>query len=169
MANVLPIENQKDSQRRQVVRFTLVFAEVMIGCALVAFIVLLPSYLALHIGLQQATSGVASTTTEQLMIRNTKATIAQINAAVAATTTPSTLLQAILAAKPAGVSITSIIYMGGQSGKIVVSANSGHADLIQTFRTTLQADSHFNAVSIPVSALVASTNGDFTVTLTGAF
>ena len=171
MSNVLLPENQKRVLRMQRTRFLFIFAAVALLCAFLFYVALLPGYFALVVGdvKVKGETASASSTPPIAALRETMAAITQLHASIGATTTPSEILQVILAAKPAGVSLDTLSYASGKPGKIIVSGNAQRSDLIQTYRAALDSDARFDSVNIPVSALVGSGDGSFTMTLSGTF
>lgn len=172
MANVLPPEDQKIIMRTQIARFVLVFSAVALICACATYLALTPSYLTLVFGdvkVQSNLGGHASTTSDASVMRETKATITQLNSITSATSSASQILSAIISEKPEGVTISELNFTSGSPGKIVIVARAARLNLIQTYRDTLKADAHFESVNIPVSALVGSANDNFTITLSGTF
>lgn len=172
MSNLLPPENQKNILRAQRTRSLFVFSIVALVCALVFYTALLPSLIALLLGgvkIKNQTATTASTTPQTTLMREIKTAVVQLNSVTGATSTPSEVLAIVLAAKPAGVMVDALSYTSGKPGKIVLHGNAQRSDLVQAYRNALASDPHFDSVTIPVSALVGTNNGAFTMTLSGSF
>ncbi|RJQ33555.1 hypothetical protein C4568_04460 [Candidatus Parcubacteria bacterium] len=172
MSNVLPPENQKRILASQRTRFIFVFAEVAIVVAFVFYIMLLPSTLMLaYTGNKTEEDPTATSTAAayNTTLREAKLSIMQLDTVLKATTTPSTIVDAVLAAKPEGIAIDTMMYTKGSPGKMVVGGHAARPDLIQAFRTALDADTRFDSVNIPVSAVFGSDTGAFTITISGTF
>ncbi len=175
MANLLPPAYQKKVRRALYARSFAIAGAVASACALVAFIALVPSYVAVR----SAMSGSASPTSPVLASMADRAEITQagalsklLNPFLSATTSPTQAIRAALLLKPAGVSLDRITYTAGSSGvtgQIQLSGASASPDLLTAYRDVLAKDPDFVTISVPVGDLVGTSDHRFTITLTGHF
>ncbi len=175
MANILPLEYQKKVRSSTRARFITAASIVAIASAFVAFLALLPSYIAIRYGIpgeQAPVSVPGATPSDRAEITEAQQLLEQLGSLVIATTTPAQAILAALAGKPVGLSLQRITYTAGSpggSGQVLLVGVSQSPDLITQYRDTLAKDSHFQSVSVPVGALVGTKDGRFTITLGGHF
>lgn len=151
-------------------RFIIVFSALLSTLALFAALLIAPSYLALRIAAppQQSApaAGAKGTTNDAVSIARTQATVIALTPLLAATTSPSSAIAAALSDRPAKVVIEHITYAADARELTLNGAAS--RDALSGYRDALKADTHFSSVSVPVSALVGTEGGRFSVTLTVA-
>jgi hypothetical protein len=133
--------------------------------AILGYLALIPSQLALQFAappesLQTPAALTPAETTAS--IGRTQSILLAVSPLLTATTTPSALISAALAAKPAGIAIDHISY-GGSDRNIMLSG-TGSRDAINAYRDLVAKDAHFSSVSVPVSALVGE-SGHFSMTI----
>lgn len=151
-------------------RFALVAAAVMLVLGLVAIVALVPSFVLVM-------GGGSATTTPSATRANDEATLVRAQALVellapsASAAHVSSVVSTALALRPAGVRVTSVSYTGspGKTGTIQLAGTSDGRERIESYRTALRAAGPFATATVPVSALVGTTEGSFTMTLTGDF
>ena len=171
MSNLIPIEHQKESHTVRRARFVIVASLFATVLALVAFAALIPSYLVARSGLPVASANQNKTresSNDRAQIAETTSLAHLLSPFVVSTTTPSDVILAALAKRPAGITIDNISYTAdpsGQIGKLVFSGAAKSSDLISSYRNALTADTRFTSVSVPVDALIGSKDGRFTMTL----
>lgn len=169
MTNVLPQETQREVWSMYRARFTLAGSAVALTVALLTYLSLLPSYLALHAD-ENAFSEPASVgvgTRDQADIVRTQSLLSALKPLLAGTTTPSEVIQSALLLRPRGVVVDHITYTSG--GTIVLSGVTPSREGINAYKNALLSDSHFKSVSVPVGDLVGAEGGRFSVTLSGVF
>lgn len=151
-------------------RFIIVFSILLAILALLAGLLIVPSYLALRIAAppQQSTpvAGTGGTTGDAVAIARTQAIVNALTPLLAATTSPSSAIAAALSGRPKGVVIGHITY-SADTGLLTLSGVAPR-DAVNEYRDVLTADMRFSSVSVPVSALVGAEDGRFSVTLTVA-
>lgn len=174
MANLLPIPATKQNMFDHEARFAAAGAAAFLSFGLVAIIVLMPSYVAVS-------STEAATSTDPTLVEQAKqdeATIARTQALVeqflpaAQRPGKEAAIATALVLRPKGVRIQAITYSAGMPGQGSLLQLSGTAEAneeIEAYRKLLAAAGPFASVNIPVTALVGTTRGEFTVTLTGTF
>ncbi|HEY4487693.1 MAG TPA: hypothetical protein VI483_02930 [Candidatus Paceibacterota bacterium] len=172
MANVLPKESKKKILLVQRARFIFAFSLIALAVAFISYLALMPSYLALVFGggkFETNDQAAASTTQHAVTLREAKAAIVSLTPVLDATTTPGQILQAVFSSKPAGITIDRINYSRAKQGTIVLSGIALRTTEIEMYRTALDSSPHVESVSIPVNALVGSSDGAFTMTISGDF
>lgn len=171
MSNLLPIPERKRVWALYRARFLIVLALILMALALLAGLALVPSYIALEI-VAPPPSDAAPTHTanapDPAGLARAQTIMRVLLPALSATSSPSSLIATVLAAKPTGVTITQVTY-STLSGSSLTLSGSGTRDKVSAYRDALAGDPQFTSVSIPVSALVGSGEGRFSLTLTGAF
>lgn len=168
MANVLPPPAQKKLWRMYRARFIVVFSVLLSTLALFAALLIVPSYLALRIAAppQQSTpaAGKGSAAGDAIAIVRTQAIVLALTPLLAATTSPSSLIAAALSDRPAGVVIGHITYEA-DAGQLTLTGTAPRG-AINGYHDALSTNPHFSSVSVPVSALVGTEGGRFSITLT---
>ena len=81
----------------------------------------------------------------------------------------SGLIQEALAVRPSGIIVTHITATPGAPGTIILSGTAAQLEAINTYQTSLRANTHFSSVSVPVSDLAGTADGRFSVTLSSVF
>ena len=167
MTNLLPPQEQKAVWASYRARFAFVLALVLFALALAGLLALAPSYLALEIAAPPTPTQVATTTTpaETTAVARAQALIRVLAPIGSATTSPSAAIQAALNDRPQGISVTHIVYTADNQTSIEL-VGVGSRDAVSAYQGVLSKDPLFSAVSVPVSALVGSVDGHFTLTLT---
>ncbi|HEY4520091.1 MAG TPA: hypothetical protein VJH33_03600 [Candidatus Paceibacterota bacterium] len=88
-----------------------------------------------------------------------------------ATSSPSivAMFNKVLSFKPSGVRVESISFSSDKGRTLTVSGVSSGRDALNTYRNALVNTNVFGRVSLPVDALVGSSLGAFSITLSGGF
>lgn len=137
----------------------------------VTFIALVPSYVTARYNARSVltSDAAASSATSSTMIAETRDLITIARQAA----TSSSAIDAIrfaLSLRPAGVAIDTIGYIKSTSvSQIELDGSAQHASDIEAYRSALAGSGNFTQVSVPVGSLAGTTNGKFSITLTGAF
>ena len=173
MANILPPDRLKLLRKTQRSRLIFAFGLVASIAAIITFITLLPSYLAVQLGphvagveknIKNATSTLAISEAQNLT------TVLRPLMSTTTTTTAVEAMRSALALRPPGIVIDHVQYNRSVGvGTIVLGGEAASATDIDTYRTRLSADAHFTQVNVPVSALAGASNGQFAITLSGRF
>lgn len=168
MTNVLPEISKREIWSAYRARFILAGSAVALVVALIAFLALLPGYLALHavesVVVQPSSS--SSNTETRVDITRAQALLTVLKPLVAATTTPLQIVSAALELRPKGVKVERITYA---PGTIVLAGSAPSRESISAYKNALAADPHFTSASVPVGDLTGASGGKFSVTLSGAF
>ncbi|MBM3272189.1 hypothetical protein FJY94_02825 [Candidatus Kaiserbacteria bacterium] len=174
MANLLPVPVAKQNMFDHEARFAALGATALLVFGLVAIIVMMPSYVAVS-STDSATSTdpalAEQAKQDEAAIARAQALIEQFSPA-AAPSAKGAAIAAALVLRPRGIRIQSVTYSAGMSGQASTLQLSGTAEAnqeIEAYRRLLAAAGPFTSVNIPVTALVGTTRGEFTVTLTGTF
>jgi hypothetical protein len=166
MANVIPRQSQKRLWKALRARFIIVLSVLLIVLAIVGYLVLIPSYLALQFAAPPAPAPVsagAASAEATASIGRSQAILAALTPLAAASTTPAQLIAEALAEKPASLSVDHISY-SASDGTIMLSG-TGPRDAINAYRDLAGKNPRFSGVSVPVSAFVGE--GDhFSMTIT---
>ncbi len=170
MANVLPLNAQKELWKTHRARFLAVWAIVAILLALAAGLLLVPSYVALVINSKPSESTAEATTAAEGLRNMTKAQL-YVNATLPilapTTTRPTAAIEKAIGLRPKGVTVDRVRYVGGSQKQIILQGAATRENLT-AYRTALEADGLFTGVSVPVGALFGD-SGRYSVTLTGRF
>lgn len=172
MSNVLPPEARLTMMRRARARFVLVGALVLLSCAVVALLSLLPAFVSISVArssLSEESSEERTAREDQTAIARAQTLVQVLNPLAGATTSPVAVLNEVLTRRPAGLSVTSITYTGGSTDTFLLSGTSARRDAVGTYRDALRASGKFNEVAVPVGALVGAQDGRFSITLSGSF
>lgn len=169
MANVLPLEKKKILASRLRARFMFTLALALFIGALAAALALVPAFISTRIALSSLPEGEISETARDDQVQGARAAalVAALAPIVHATSSaPIDSVTAALALKPAGMSISGVRY---SKGKIELSGVATNRAAVSAFRDALEKDARFTTVAVPVTALVGTQEGRFTITLSGAF
>ncbi len=163
--NLLPPDAQKKIRRDIRARFLLAFSLVLLTSALLSALALVPAEVALAFFSPPATRTTPQTadvSQDAAIIKQTKGLVAVMQPFTATTSLDN--LVAALSQVGVGITVSDISY--SVSGHSLTLA--GHAQTpsdVNTFRQNLQSDLRFTNVSVPVSALLGSQAGDYTITM----
>jgi hypothetical protein len=156
MANIIPRQSQKRLWKALRARFIIVLSVLLIVLAIVGYLVLIPSYLALQFAAPPASSEPASaggaSVEATASIGRSQAILAALAPLAAASTTPARLIGEALSEKPAALSVDHISYVASD-GTIMLSG-TGPRDAINAYRDLASKNPRFSSVSVPVSAFV---------------
>ena len=151
-------------------RFVIVFSMFLFTLALLAALLIVPSYLALRLVAPPQTE---ISITKRTGASNDATSIARAQAMVRAlapvltsTSSPSSVIVAALANRPPGALVQNISYSVG-TAELRLTGTAGRG-AINVYRDALSADARFSSVSVPVSALVGTGDGRFSITLSVA-
>lgn len=165
MSNLLPQEPQKKMRSEVRARFLLAASIVLFCCAALFSLALAPAEVSLVFfptapaqGAQDATSSAA----DGAAIAQTKALLAALQPFSA--TTSLSDVSAALADRGQGITIDDIAY-SISSHSLTLGGHAQTPDDLNAFREALQNDPDFSGVSVPVSALLGSGGGGFTITM----
>lgn len=160
-------------RRRMSARFLLIGSLMLAASAILAILAILPAYISVSISratLESSTeAAVQSPSGDQAAAQRTQSFITLLKPLASATSSPATTLVTALTQKPAGVSITSISFVGGAKQTLILSGVSSRREAVNQFRDALEKTGLFSSVAVPVAALVGTQEGRFTITLTGSF
>ncbi len=172
MSNLLPEKNRQSIRREYLARFILAGSFLAIGLAFFAILALSPSYGVLYMTrpatIAQATQ-IKESKTEELDVARAQSLLIQLGPAASATSTVSRAIEIALSGRPAGVHIDTISYKAGADSTILLSGVADTRGVLDKYRTTLQADSRFSSINLPVGDLIGIKGGRFTITLAGKF
>lgn len=169
MTNVLPLPAQQTLWSIHRARFLTVFALVLIALSVLAYVALLPSFVALETNtLSDAEmSAQGSSATESLKsMQKSQALLTAVAPIIYATTTPTFAMEKAIELRPKGATVSRIRYIG--SSHTIQLAGVASREALTAYRTALENDGLFTAVSVPVAALVGA-SGQFSITLSGNF
>lgn len=170
MANLLPPLYARTALRDTSVRFAAVAAAAIASIGLFSIIVLSPTYLLVS-GQNPATSTPSATKAQDEAVLSRTQSLVELLAPHAAAAHTMSAIATALSLRPSGVRITSVSYVAGKGGAdtVTLGGTAARREHIETYRAALSSSSRFASVSVPVAALVGTTHGEFTVTLTGDF
>lgn len=169
MSNVLPPEELQLVQRRFRVRVVVAGSLTLILGAFVASLSLLPTFISVriaHNSLANERDSLSSAATDDQSTQARALALLTALQGAFATSSPTGLLVHAIGLKPQGVTISSISYSQGQ---FLLGGNTARREAMSEYRTALERSHAFQSVAVPVSALVGTQGGHFTITLTGPF
>lgn len=175
MSNLLPRETLQAVRSTHRARFVLVGSLVGIICGVIALLALAPAY-AVVTGERAASNDAAQDTslessTDRADVTRARELVKEFLPVATATTSVLTILDEVLAGRPAGIVITSMSVRRGNPGEIVLNGTAPSRNEINAYREVLSKNTRFESVSVPVpiGILTSSQGGAFSATLTGSF
>ncbi|HUO56263.1 MAG TPA: hypothetical protein VMU27_02425 [Candidatus Paceibacterota bacterium] len=172
MANVMPTEIKKEVRAVIRARFMLLTSCIVLICAVIVFLMLLPSWFSIAHTPQSPDSkpiSAAQQALDKTALAQTTALLTTLSPIALASTTPSQAVSAALAVRPIGISIEQITYTAGNPSTLILFGSAKTTSAISDYRTALASSTIFTSVQVPVGALVGAEGGQFTLTLTGPF
>ena len=135
-------------------------------------VTLVPAYAVLVVRMPAgATRGAqiaSSTTATAADIALAQETIRGFAPVLQSTSSPETTIAAVLAVRPEDVDLSHLTYTQGKPSVIVLVGNAETRDYLNEYRVAL-TKAHIGTVSVPVSTLVGTQDGQFTMTISGNF
>jgi hypothetical protein len=167
MTNLLPPEEQHRIEVMYLGRFIFVGGLVLMVSAIIAAILLAPNFVILASSQAALERRVISPVSASSSIEKSQLLRAKTLLDVLSTTTviaraPSKAITRVLSYKPAGVTISHIIYT---TGSIILQGTAGHA-AVDAYHHALSADPTFTNITVPVGSLVGNAQ-DFSITIIG--
>ncbi len=150
-------------------RFLIILSMVMIALALLAFIALIPSFVALEANSlsDEEISAQGSTAAEsQKSMQKSQALLTAVLPIITATSSPAGAIETAVSLRPKEATIQRIRYVG--STRTIQIGGTANRDALTAYRTALEGDGTFKSVSVPVAALVGA-SGQYSITLGGSF
>ncbi|MBI5645209.1 hypothetical protein HY970_03875 [Candidatus Kaiserbacteria bacterium] len=171
MTNLIPLEAQKDLWQEYRARFIITLSVFLIALALLALVVLVPSFIALEVMSPRGESAqlIRANDSEVALLSRVQGIVLQIGPVLSSTSSATSVIRAALAQKPNRVSIDHIVYTRGGDTPQLILSGSGSRSVVSEYRNALLLLNRFTSVSIPVGALVGSADGNFSMTLGGTF
>lgn len=170
MANLLPQQYQKRERRRLRARYLAATSLVSLGVAFIAFLALLPGFFEIVLdsaGRTQVPSLQKVSAEDTAKVIEMQLLVARLAPLYGATSTPTDLIAAALADKPAGISVEHIGYSAPQvERQILIEGSAKSPRLIDSYRASLANDPHFIGASVPLGALIGDGTGSFSITVT---
>lgn len=166
MSNLLPTAAQKRIRRIYRARLVSALALALMGLAGVFLLALIPSYLALTAASPVEEGGTVTRNTEenQAVVR-AQTIVSQVLPVLASTSSPSMVLDLALADAPAGVTVDHVSFAKRGAGGTLTLSGSAPREKVAAFRDALAAEPLFISATVPVSALVGTGAGQFSLTL----
>lgn len=146
---------------------------LLIG-GIVAGIILLPSYVIvkknqMNIGSNVKSNAPIASAADRALIKRIQSRVDVLSPFAGATSTPSSLIKAVLAPRPSGVSVNHVTFTGGKTFTIMLTGTAVSPDKIGNYQASLAQNPSFTGVSVPVGALAGTNDGHFNVTISGIF
>lgn len=169
MANVLPLDAQKRVARAYRARFVMALSAAIAALAVLLALSLVPSYLALSLAAPPvpAIAPGAMPDNDPRVIARAQALVAQFTPILSSTTSPSAIIATATAARPSGVLVHHVVYSAPISGKNaeLLIVGTAQRERVAAYRDALSANPLFTNVTVPVSSLVGTGSGDFSITV----
>ena len=171
MSNLLPRATQNQVWADTVARFVATASTMFISAAGISLATLIPAYVVLAVrtpGGAVHASSTSSSTASVADIAAVQEIMKGIAPVLQSTSSPETEIASVLAARNEDVDISHITYTQGKPSVIMLVGAAETRDFLNDYRVAL-IKAHVGAVSVPVSALIGSQDGQFTMTVTGNF
>jgi hypothetical protein len=170
MANVLPRDVKKRVAAEYRARIIIAASLVALILALPAGVALLPSYLAIRMAAPStsSTEGERAASEDTMAVARAVALMLRLDETVAASSSPTALIQSALAERPRGVTVERVSLASGEKSTMII-AGTASREGVSAFRDNLEATAPFKKVEVPVGALVGSERTSFSFTVTGDF
>ena len=170
MANLLPLDAQKNRWGAERSRFVVLVSLVSLITSFICALALLPAYVVLLFTTVPTNSVVESRLTVAEIRADTDAVAAAqaylvLAPALGTIATSTEALNRTLTTRPKGITIDHVAYT---PGTFMLSGITDTRESINSYRALLDSEPLFSSVSVPVSNLVG-TGGSFTVTVRGSF
>lgn len=169
--NLLP-----DMVRKQVAaghrrKALLVGASLFLFVACVALLALLPAVLVVSEQREVDDFAALESRSEQLRkdrieAQEAQSLLAALSPVATSTAVAERVVKEALSLRPSGVFVNAIAWSSGDARTLVLSGMSQNREALNTYRARLEESGLFQRVAVPVSALVGSLSGFFSVTLT---
>jgi hypothetical protein len=173
MFNFLPVEYKKEATREYFLRLLTISFVLFSIVAVASIVLIMPSYLAAENRYAQALSEetVAANAVEAGRQGGASAAVGKVSAYMDAALalaplSPDTIIEPVVSARPAGVTITSISIGRTDSGiEASFAGNAATRDELLTFVKSLEGIAQFGNVDLPVSYLALDSNIDYSITV----
>jgi hypothetical protein len=172
MTNVLPPDAQKKVWAMYRARFILVTALVLLGLAAASALTLVPSYVAIRMLAASAQDAAPEFSVERSDVIALERSQHLINAALpllSSTSSAMSVVEEAIRLRPTGVRISRVTFSAGAEEDRITLIGSGTRGQVSAYRDALTGSGLFSGVAVPVSALVGSNQGGFSIVLTGSF
>ncbi len=172
MTNVLPLLDKKSLRQNVVSRIVIVAALALTIVGVVGALALVPAYVSVHLprtALANLTSTSATSSDDRATVARFKLLVKELAPLVDERPSLGRALALLDEHRPKGVVLDMMYYRSGSPGTLVVSGSVSKRDLVGEYRTALEKAAFFTDISVPVAALVGTSAGSFTMTLTGDF
>ena len=177
LTNLLPPKRQRALARAYLLRLSVIVAVLVSALALIAAVLLLPTYVFLlkSMGTKEAhlksiESALSSADERELSTRLSALTKnASVLTALAGAPSVSALLRDLLSVPRPGITLSGFSYApttGDTSGTFALSGSAATRDALRGYQLALQNAPRVAAASLPVSAYAKDANISFTVTIT---
>jgi len=151
-------------------RYIIAGSLALIVTALITFLALMPSYLALYSVSAPTTSpGAASNDSDRTQIGEAQSLLTALLPLISSTTTPTSAIALALSMKGTGLHINHVTFNSGTPSVIMLSGSADSPAQLDAYSKALGTQSLFSSVSVPVEDLVGAKDGNFAVTLQGIF
>ena len=170
MSNVLPPEALRRVRSISTARAISTASLLGLIAAFIAFLALLPSYLALATSATPSyDTGAPKQDSDRKEISRAQSLITSLRPIVATTTAPTAVIREALRQKPASVSVDQFAYVAGSPGTLTIGGSSKTREGLRAYRDALSADTFFTSVSVPVGDLIGEDDQRFAIILLGNF
>lgn len=171
MSNLLPSRTKSDEWARTRERILFVVAGAIALAACVVMLALVPAYSVARtafVANSAQRDATDSTGPQEKALADSQAILSQLQA-FAATSSAARITKDVLALRPKGITVDTISYAAGSPSTLILRGEAANRDLVKEYRFVLSADPRFISVAVPISALVGTDDGTFTLTITGRF
>ena len=171
MSNLLPIPAEQELIRTFRMQLLLLASLFLISAGIIAGVILVPSSIIVKKNRASLESGIAAlnaSTTDSVdmeLLSHMRLRMDVLAPLLLSTTTPSGMIEGVLAFEHAGVIVNRITYNTDKAATIVLSGSSASSDQIIEYQRALLSSGKYTNVSVPVGALAGVDNDRFSITI----
>lgn len=171
MSNVIPQQERKSIGSMYRSRFVMVGSAAVVVCSALSALALLPSFLVLRAdSAALAPQGnTAVDKADRAALTQTEEMLSTLEPFASSATSSAGVLAVALAQRPSGVTVDHSTYTAGKPAVVVLSGRASTPSKLDAYRKALSQNALFNSVTVPVSDLIGSQDGAYTMTLSGNF
>lgn len=169
--NLLPDTARKHVAAEYRRRALLVGASLFLFVAFIALLALLPAVFVVSEQREVDDFATLESRFEQLRkdrveAQEAQALLAALSPVATSTVVVERVVKEVLSLRPSGVFVNAIAWNSENVRTLVLSGTSQNREALNTYRARLEELRLFQRVAVPVSALVGSVSGFFSITLT---
>jgi Tfp pilus assembly protein PilN len=175
VTNLLPLERQRTLSRDYFLRLAVVMVLIMSTLALVAIVLLIPTYVFLTSSASTKEAHLASidstlSSSDEVSFSARLTTLGRNVATLSALApSPSSIIRKALAVSHPDIALTGFVYApaeGARPGTLDISGSAATRNALRNYQLALQSVSFARSAELPVSAYAEDSNIAFTIRVT---